>query len=84
MLAEYKTNTNIGVGLGIVLQIAGRFMLADNLPLGFGLTLVGAVFFIWGCCSYAKGKGYHWALGFLGLLSCIGLLILVVLQDKHR
>jgi hypothetical protein len=30
------------------------------------------------------GKGYSQFLGILGFLSCIGLVILVVLPDKHK
>jgi hypothetical protein len=88
MLAEKKTNTNIGVGIGILLQIAGRVLQMQNDDtmnlVGMLVILVGAVFFIWGCINYAQGKGYSGALGLLGLLSCLGLVILVVLPDKHK
>ena len=87
MLAEYKTKTNIGAGLGIVLQIAGRVLAAqsDALALhGFALSLVGLVVFIYGCFCYAKGKGHSPWWGLLGLLSIIGLIILVFLPDRHR
>jgi hypothetical protein len=80
MLAESKTNTNIGVGLGIILQIIGGAM---GGILGYLLGLAGMAAFIWGCFNYAKGKGYPSILGLLGFFSCIGLLILVVLPDKH-
>lgn len=46
--------------------------------------LLGAVLLIIGLCYYAKGKGYSAALGLLGLLSCIGLLILALLPDKTK
>ena len=39
--------------------------------------------FTWGCINYAQGKGYPGALGLLGLLSCIGLIILVCLPDRN-
>jgi hypothetical protein len=81
MLAQHKTNTNIGVGLGIVLQIAGRTMQS---PFGLLLLLAGAVAFIWGCSEYAKGKGYSGWFGLLGLLSILGLIILAVMPDKHK
>ena len=48
------------------------------------IALVGAVFFIWGCMNYAVGKGYSKFLGLLGLLSCIGLVVLVLLPDKNK
>ncbi len=80
MLAECKTNTNVGVGLGIILQIMGGM---TNGFLGILLSLAGTAAFLWGCFNYAKGKGYPSVLGLLGLLSCLGLIILVVLPDKH-
>lgn len=87
MLPEKKTNTNIGVGVGILLQIVGRVMMmqGDSMAtLGLLVTLAGSAAFIWGCINYAQGKGYHWALGLLGLLSCIGLIVLVVIPDKNK
>jgi hypothetical protein len=87
MLPEKKYGTNIGVGIGIVLQLIGRMMQLqsdDLMIVGLVLILVGAVFFIWGCVNYCQGKGYPGAFGLLGLLSCVGLLILVVLPDKHK
>ena len=86
MLSEKKTATNIGVGIGIVLQIIGRVLMNQQGGLaivGLVLALVGAGAFIWGCVNYAQGKGYHPALGLLGLLRCLGLIVLVVLPDKH-
>ena len=84
MLAHKKRNTNIGILGGIILQMAGRSLLNSGSMLGLLLSFAGSICFIWGCCNYAQGKGYHWAFGFLGLLSCIGLLVLVVLPDKHK
>ena len=87
MLQENKTNTNIGVGIGIILQIAGRVLIyaMPNLALlGLGICLVGLIFFIWGCMNYAEGKGYSKWLGLLGLLSCIGLIVLVILPDNNK
>lgn len=81
MLAEYKSKTNIFVGLGIVLEILGRVV---GGPVGGLITLVGAVLFIVGCWNYALGKGYPGPVGLLGLLSCIGLLILVILPDRNN
>ena len=87
MLPEKQANTNIGVGIGIVLQIVGNIMARQEgavATVGLVLALVGLVVFVWGCWNYAEGKGYPGALGLLGLLSCLGLLILVVLPDKHK
>jgi hypothetical protein len=48
------------------------------------LVVFAQVFFILGCCLYAKGKGHHPALGLLGLLSLPGLIILAFFPDKHK
>ena len=88
MLPEYQTKTNIGVGLGILLQFAAAFLVqrpgSATAFLALGLAILAVPLFIWGCCMYAIGKGYPGALGLLGLLSCFGLVILVLLPDKHK
>jgi hypothetical protein len=85
VLPESKRNTNIGVGLGIVLQIVGRILSNDGMNgIGFIAILAGFVLFIWGCGQYAKGKGYSPWFGLLGLLSILGLIVLVFFKDKHK
>ena len=87
MLEEKKNNTNIGVGLGIVTQIVGQVLQSQGGAMGtIGLvvSLGGLALFVWGCFNYAEGKGYSPFLGLLGLLSCLGLIILVILPDKHK
>jgi hypothetical protein len=88
MIAEYRNKTNIGVGIGLVVSIVGRILMASGEPavalLGLLVALAGTVVFIWGCWHYAMGKGYHGAWGLLGLLSFIGLIILVLFPDRHR
>lgn len=94
MIREYKTKANIGVGAGLlcigVAMVIGVNSIAHGVmdPGSFAVMtvvrIVGAVFFIWGCCMYAKGKGYSAALGLLGLLFLIGLIVLVVLPDKTK
>ena len=88
MLSEYKKKTNIGVGLGIITQIIANVVSAGggewDMIIGGLLGFVGTVFFIYGCISYAKGKGHHGAWGILGLFSIIGLIILVLFPDKHK
>jgi hypothetical protein len=88
VLQEYKRKTNIGVGVGIVLQIAGR-LLDDTYfnggdLVGLLVIVVGICIFIWGCAQYARGKGHSPYWGAFGLLSVIGLIVLVVLPDKHK
>jgi hypothetical protein len=87
MLANYKKKTNIGVGLGILVQIAG-YVLVHAAGMDPGVVplfnLVGIILIIYGCVMYAKGKGYTGWLGLLGLLHLIGLIILAVMPDKHK
>ena len=91
MLPEYQKKSNIGVGVGLVLELSGvalPMMLPSGGPavalFSLGALGVGAVLFIWGLCSYAQAKGYSGVCGLLGLLSVIGLLILAVLPDQHK
>ena len=44
---------------------------------------VGMCLLIWGLALYASAIGHHWAWGFVGLLSIIGLLALAALPDRH-
>jgi len=87
MRSSKVVNTNIGVGVGIVLQIIGKGLAAADhnlVPFAFIFVLVGAVFFIWGCMNYAEGKGHSKWLGLLGLFSCLGLIVLILLPDNYK
>ena len=83
MLPKYKSRTNIGIGLGFVLQLLPRLM--GFPPVLAGLcAIAGTILFIWGCCSYAIAKGHSWAWGLLGFLSLLGLIILLFLPDRNK
>lgn len=86
MLAEYKKKTNLYVLLGIILQILGRVARAktESPEWAAFILLAGIVFFVIGCCCYAKAKGRATAWGLLGLCSIIGLLILIAMEDKYK
>jgi hypothetical protein len=87
MLPEKRTKTNIGVGVGIILQVIGRLLVLrspDLALVGLILTVLGLGVFIWGCMNYAEGKGHSKWLGLLGLLSCIGLIVLIFLPDRNK
>lgn len=82
MLPGSKSKTNIGILLGIIVMAVGVF---GRIPhAGWIFNLAGTILFIWGCSWYARGKGYHGAMGFLGLLNILGLIILACLPDKHK
>jgi hypothetical protein len=68
--------------MGILCQLASRF--TDNPTLSLAILCVGIVFFIWGCVSHAQGKGQSPAQGRLGFFSIRGLIILILLPDKHK
>jgi hypothetical protein len=88
MLAEYKKKTNIGIALAFAVWILGGVLvgLLSEMPSESLLPVqgLGLLPFIYGLCCYAKGKGYHGAWGLLGLLTIIGLIILVCFPDRHK
>ena len=55
--------------------------LAIELELG---VLAGNILLTVALCYYAKAKGYRAALGLLGLLFCLGLLVLALLPDRTK
>ena len=68
---------------GLILLAGGRGMTAPALAsssgdaaVGLVLAFAGVVLFMVGMCFYARMKGRHLALGLLGLMTCLGLLIL--------
>lgn len=87
MLTEKKFNTNLGVGIGLTISITQVFLVrAHILPslLGHIMAWLGLGFLVWGCMNYAEGKGHSKWFGLLGILSCIGLLILVLMPDRNK
>ena len=89
MLPEYKKKTNIGIGLGIIISLVCAFLITlENEEvandLGGAIYPLSPLFFIYGLCCYAKGKGYHGAWGLLGLFTLVGLIILACFPDRHK
>jgi len=88
-LLSFKSQAAIGIVPGIIMQFFGQ-ALRDHargqglLIVALVLSVAGYVSFIWGCVGYSAGKGYTKWLGALGLLSCLGLLVLVVLPDRRK
>ena len=87
MPPQKRTNTNIGVGVGFILQLGGLCLFTG----GQGRALIGLLLifaslpaFIWGCLNYAEGKGHSKWLGVVGVAGIIGLIILIGLPDQHE
>jgi hypothetical protein len=99
MIAKYNRKS-LALGIpGLFLQLGCVFAInliaakaknggttpSNSLALLFAAgSFVGALLLIVGLSFYAKAKGYSAVFGLLGLLSCIGLLILAVLPDKTK
>jgi hypothetical protein len=86
MPAQLRTNANIGVGLGFVLQLAGLFapeIWPISVELGWALVLAGLPAFIWGGMHYAQGKGYSKSFGLLAILGILGLVVLILLPGQE-
>ena len=87
MLYEKRFKTNVGVGIGSVLQLAG-FFLVETVETakvaGLVLILISLPVFVWGCMHYAEGKGYSKSVGLLGLCGIIGLIVLIVLPERGQ
>ncbi|MGA3156608.1 MAG: hypothetical protein ABSE43_03465 [Steroidobacteraceae bacterium] len=88
MLNQYKRSTNIGIGIGFVLVLFGRYLMLTQPNfigvLGSVTALVGVGFFVWGSSQYAKGKGHSPYWGILGLFYILGFIVLFFLPDRHK
>ena len=84
MIAKYKNKSNGFIIAWLSLQLAGLLARIYRGDVGVLIALIGGVCLIIGCCYYSKAKGHHAAWGLLGLLSMIGLIILVCFPDKNK
>ncbi|MDD5018846.1 MAG: hypothetical protein PHH75_01560 [Candidatus Omnitrophica bacterium] len=85
MLKEYKAQALMSVWGGFLFGALGYVVTYLGSPHGyFGYVMMtgGYVLLACGGYMYARGKGYGWVMGLLGILGPVGLLILYVLRDK--
>jgi len=83
MIRRYN-NVSLAIAIpGLIMQIAGRFMMdSEQGTLGALITVLGTVMLLVGFAYYAKAKGRNpmWCLA--AFLSVIGLIILSFLKDE--
>jgi hypothetical protein len=85
-----RSARNAGIPLiigGYVLMAVARLTAAaGDAAAAFAVIigLSGMLLSVGGCMKYAKEKGYSPLVGLVGLLSCAGLLILLLLPDRYR
>ena len=79
-----QTKANIFVVIALLLDFGGYGAAkVTHIPLfARGAAVIGLVFWVVGLMAYAESKGYSKWWGLIGLLSCCGLFILVLLPNK--
>ena len=87
MPAVHRAKANLGVGLGLVLQLAGlflRFSLQIPRLVGPVLVVASLLQFFWGAMSFAEGKGYPIQFGLAGILGFVDLVCLMLLPNQNE
>jgi hypothetical protein len=86
MHAEQKAKAYAGIIFGFIVQAIGRGIANisyEGAVIGAIIGVGGVVLFVWGCMNFAEVKGHSKWLGLLGLLSCVGLLIMILIPEKR-
>ena len=87
MPPEKKRSTNLCVGFGVILQLAGFLAYRAGVVVGhplvvpLGLIWVSLPVFVRGCMDYASGKGRSKWLGLVGVSGLLGLAILIIVPE---
>ena len=84
---DYSARGYVGVILGFIVQVIARLIASishEGVVIGAAIFLGGTALFVWGCMNFAMAKGYSRWVGSVGLLSCIGIVILILLPDNSR
>jgi hypothetical protein len=85
MLREYKVQTFVCVWGGAAFGFFGYslgILGASYEVFGKLLMLGGYLLTGCGCVTYSRGKGYSWAMGFLGVLGPLGVFFIYLLRDR--
>jgi uncharacterized membrane protein len=87
MLPNYIERSTSLIILAIALNYLMTYAIAIVAGTGFvtnAISFLARILFIWGCSLIAKGKGYSYLWGTLGVVPIIGWLILIILPSKDR
>lgn len=87
MPRQHRNNANLGIGLGLVLQLAGFFLpgpLQLHALAGLVIVLASLPLFVWGSMHYAVGKGQSKLFGIAGMLGLVGLVVLMMLPNRRK
>jgi len=87
MRSEKEAGAYVGIAIGIICELVGSMIASGKggaAVFGGIITLIGVVFLVGGCMNYATLKGYSKWVGLIGVLSCVGLIVLILLPDHHR
>ena len=83
MIKRYNNLSLVIAIPGIIIQVAAQLMMqGEQSNLGLLVSLIGTVMVLIGFAYYAKAKGRNPLWCIVGVLSCLGLLIMALLKDK--
>lgn len=68
----------------LVYGVPGFLIQGIGIVIHPAVVLLGTVLLIIGLAYYAKARGHSGFFGLFGLLSWVGILILIVLKDRHE